>query len=206
VELESVLVPVVECVNHQAVNSFTEVSVLKGTAGQALAVFEQLATVTRQNCAKQAEAILTLPEWYGLRPGTGRPCFVIVYKQWDGARWGQSTYSTTVFFPRTELITGFAGVTIQPKVQGKKFAHLKLEDGSIIKTTSNTTQNAIDYLLYLITLVKPEVLPDDYANKIIDGTDNRVAELSMLPRKLDYYAHGASDNVRPTLSKYFEAI
>lgn len=152
----------------------------------------------------KGDPVLALPEHYGLAPGAGRPCLVIIYKSKNGEKWGQSTFSTSVYHPSTATIAAFNTLSIPNKIQGTYFAHLNLNDGSSIKCSLSNYQAALNYLNFLVGLINPSFLPANWQNRIITGQNSQISTIELFPRKLEYYPAGKRANVNPAQVRYFD--
>lgn len=204
VEFVEIYVPIFqECGAEGPVLDNQLISVISGTEEGELIKYQRLAALESAQCEKD-EPILSLPEHYGLLPGVDRPCLVVIYKERNGEKWGQSTYSTSLFHPSEASLNNFENLSISPKQQGKHFAHIKMVDGGQIKISMNSAEMALEYLIYLAEFVEESFLPTNWQDKIIQGFNPEITEILLYARKLEYYPQGKKNNVAPFKVRYLQ--
>jgi hypothetical protein len=169
-------------------------------AAARVAILAAIATLS----GKIKEPILSLPEYFGLRPGVDRPSLVIIYKEKNGDKWGQSTFSTTIPNPKASIIAALPNLEIEPKEQGIYFASLGLLDNSQVRVSLSSKASAKAYLQYLLTMVDPSVIPDDLDKRIIEGTNQRVKTIQLYARKIEWYPQGKQDNRNPDYERLID--
>jgi hypothetical protein len=153
------------------------------------------------------EPILAVSDQWGLSPGGDRPVIVIAYKEWKGSKWGQSTYASSIPWPKTETISEWFDQEINPlpREHGPFFATLALIDGSRIKAYGFSSVSVQAMLSYYVGQVKQEMLPENWSQKTVFGESSRINQtLYLLPRKLEYYSKGQSANVKPDKERFID--
>lgn len=206
VEYSDIDIPLVTCSNRTATTTQRSIQVIKGTEDQVLSHFEELAKVQKSQCECDCEPLLTLPDWYGDRPGANRPAIVLAFKSRNGTKWSRSSYGTTIHHPNAAALRLLVDATPPTRTRGNWFAHLKLVDGSQLKALGASKENAFEYLYWLVSQVETRYLPKYWQNQIVSGESRRTPpEIEKLyPRKVDYFARGAAANVNPTDSRWFD--
>lgn len=191
-------------------NITKEITSLK-VGSDGLQIFDSQVLTDLQELKKREmeEPVLALADLHGLRPGGDRPVLVIAYKQRLGQKWGQSTYSLSLFNPSTQALEYLFsdGSAINPRSVGKYYAFLTLTDGSRIKVMSPSIDESRSYLEYLLQWIDPSVIPSLYERRLITGSGyDHGSSIQVLARKIEYYPSGQKANVSPSQFKYFDYV
>lgn len=163
-------------------------------------IIEILGQILTDLC-ETPEASLSLPEYYGLRPGVDRPAIVYLWKEFIGGRWGASTYSSTVHHPTAAAIANIPNLTNIQKFTGQFRRTVSLLDGSQVRTTGNTAIAADNNFNFLVNQVDPVQLPTPLVDFIIESEDTRIAAKTLTLRQVEYYPDGKKDNTSPAIKR-----
>ncbi len=162
-------------------------------------------SILEEICMEQAPAPLVgYPEYYGLKPGAGRPAIVYLYKTWDGSNYGASTYSSTVNEPSSSAVAEIDTVAIPDKTIGTFIASITLLGGTRLRASGTTKLNAISNLNFLIGKVNTGILPPDLNDNIVVTEDTRLQEVDLVCRQIEYYPQGAAANRSATVVRVID--
>lgn len=162
-------------------------------------------SILEEICTEQAPAPLVgYPEYYGLKPGAGRPAIVYLYKTWDGSNYGASTYSSTVNEPSSSAVAEIETVAIPDKTIGTFIASITLLGGTRLRASGTTKLNAISNLNFLIGKVNTGILPPDLNDNIVVTEDTRLQEVDLVCRQIEYYPQGAAANRSATVVRVID--
>lgn len=150
------------------------------------------------------EAIVGLPEYYGLRPGAERPAIVFLYKELVGEVWQQSTYSSTVSNPSAAAIAAISTVDVPDKTMGEIVYSLNLKDGSRIKASGDTDINAQATFNFLLSQVDPVFVPDDVPNCVTISEYPKLQTKTVKCRQIEYYPSGKAAGVNPMIQRVID--
>lgn len=162
-------------------------------------VLQAVNSLIRDACEieEQVEAIVALPEYYGVKLSLQRPAICYIYKEQIDGRWGRSTYSSTLTYPSPSAIAEIDTIEAFDKPMGTHRAKLALSDGACLKATGITQQDALDNLQFLIDRVEPSRLPSNISQEIVLTEYRKLQEKTVRLRQIEYYPNGAGNNVSP---------
>lgn len=149
------------------------------------------------------EAILALPDNWGVKPGRDRPVLLLIYKEKRGQKWGLSTFCTSIWHPELSSVKEILERGKKPKDRtgGRFFAYRSLKDGSKLQAYGSSEREATEYLTYMESLVRTGMM--DARFKVIKGEYPGLETRILKIRKAAYYAKGQANNVKPTAERYF---
>lgn len=147
------------------------------------------------------EINLGLPEYYGLQPGADRPAIVYYWKEYVGGIWQKPTYTSTVSHPSSAAIANIPNIPSFEKNMGTYRAFVRLLDGSNIRATGDTPQNAQANFDFLINQVLASLLPANLLDATVISTDNRLNVKTVRLRQIEYYPSGKLNNAAPQIRR-----
>ena len=150
------------------------------------------------------EAILGLPEYYGLQPGANRPAIVYLWKEYVNETWQPSTYSSTVHHPTEAAIAEIENLESIEKTIGTHKTFVRLTDGSNIRATGDTPASSNANFTFLITQVSSSFLPPDLISATVTSVDSRLSVKTLNLRQIEYYPNGKVDNASPSIRRVVE--
>lgn len=143
------------------------------------------------------EALVGLPEYYNVKPGTNRPAIVYLWKEVIGGTIQASTYSSTVTYPTAAAVSAIDTIVVPDKTIGTFRTSITLTDGVRILSTGDTQANADINFNFLIGQVDPTFLPMDIPGNTTRGQDTRLQVKTLKCRQIEYYPAGKNANVNP---------
>lgn len=154
--------------------------------------------------AEGQEAIVGLPEWYGIRPGANRPAIVFLWKEYIADVWQKPTYSSTVSHPSAFAIGDIPNIPSQDKTLGTFVASLTLTDGSRIRTSGDTEVVALNNFNFLLNQVDAAFIPAMVNDKIIISENQQLQVKTVKLRQIEYYPQGGGVNRNPTIRRVID--
>ena len=145
--------------------------------------------------------VIGFPEYYGVKPGAGRPAIVYIYKEYDGTNYGASTYSSTVNQPRQTAIDEIPTVNIPDKTIGTFVASIQCIGGTRLRASGETKSGAEANLNFLLSKVDPAIIPVDTQDQIVVTEDGRLDVKTLVCRQIEYYPLGASANTTASIRR-----
>jgi hypothetical protein len=153
----------------------------------------------------EAEAIVGLPEYYGLRPGVERPAIVYLYKEFINDTWQDSTYSSTVTHPSAAAIANIMTVVVPDKTIGTIVYSVSLTDGSRIKTSGDTDTNAQSNFNFLLNQVESSFIPVNVNDCTTVSEYPKLQVKTVKCRQIEYYPNGKAAGVNPLTRRVIDA-
>lgn len=163
------------------------------------------ALVTELCDATSGEAIVGLPEYYGLRPGVDRPAIVYLYKEYINGTWDPSTYSSTVQNPTAAAIAAINTVVVPDKTMGVWITSIHLKDGSRIKASGDTTTESQAVFNFLLNQVDPVFIPADVPGNTVVSSYSALQVKTVKCRQIEYYPNGKQAGVSPAIRRVIPA-
>jgi hypothetical protein len=193
------------CTEGELLEGTTIVDVPKGTASGWLWVSDRLKHITKLIC-EMPEPVLGVSEHFHLKPGTGRSALLINYKEHDGWTWQRSTFTITVPHPSSSTVSSFE--TLQPPARsiGGHYVTLTLLDGSRLRATGDTIENAKAFMAYLVSLIDTQWIPLNWDLNLTESFSNKIATREVFPRKLEYFPEGQTSSSAPKYERYLPKI
>lgn len=150
------------------------------------------------------DPILALPDNWGLKPGRSRPVLLLSYKERRGEKWGNSTFSTSIWYPEMGTVKEILERAKRPRDRtgGSFFAARSLKDGSKLQAFGSSKTRAKSFLDYMESMVRPSM--KDSRFKAIEGEYPGLVTRTLRCRKAEYYPEGQGDNAKPTAERYFD--
>lgn len=200
------LVEYVVC-NDGAIESVSDtLKLVTATVPYASLVIDILTNVVTDVCEiGDAEPVVGLPEYYGLKPGARRPAIVYLYKEFLNDVWQKSTYSSTVSNPSSAAIAAISTVNVDDKTMGSFVYSLALTDGSRIKTSGDTEANAATNFNFLLNQVDAPFVPPDVVDCITISEYPKLQVKTVKCRQIEYYPSGKAAGVSPMIRRVIDA-
>jgi hypothetical protein len=168
-------------------------------------VSDRLKHITKLIC-EMPEPTLGISEHFHLKPGTGRSSLLINYKEHDGWTWQRSTFTITVPHPSSSTVSSFE--TLQPPARsiGGHYVTLTLLDGSRLRATGDSIENAKAFMTYLVSLIDTQWIPPNWDLNLTESFSNKIATREVFPRKLEYFPEGQTSSNAPKYERFLPKI
>ena len=152
----------------------------------------------------ETEALVGLPDYYGLQPGVDRPAIVYLWKEVISGVIQPSTYSSTVQYPSAASIANIDTVIVPDRNLGTYIVQATLTDGSRIRSTGDTEANAISNYDFLLNQVDSGFVPTDIADRRVISRDMRLMVKTVKCRQIEYYPMGKNANTSPAQKRVID--
>lgn len=177
-----------------------------GTSPWLNLIVDLIDAITTELCDMgTSEAIVGLPEYYGLRPGVERPAIVYLYKEYINGTWDASTYSSTVNNPSPAAVAAINTVVVPDKTMGIWVTSLNLTDGSRIKASGDTTTESQSVFNFLLNQVDPAFIPADVPGSTVVSSYPALQTKTVKCRQIEYYPNGKQAGVSPSIRRVIPA-
>lgn len=164
-----------------------------------------LINIVQEICeAGEAEGLVGIPEYYGIRPGAERPAIVYLWKEVVGSTIQASTYSSTVQNPSAAAISAIDTVVVPDKTIGTYMTSVTLTDGSRIRATGNTISNADTNFFFLLDQVDAAFKQSDINDRITRSENTRLEVKTLKCRQIEYYPNGKDANTAPSTRRVID--
>jgi hypothetical protein len=195
VEINGQLV-ITKCDNTTEIVSYENLDTFGAAIGKALE------NLTARSC--NTDIIVGVPDDYGAKAARNRPTLIITYREKLGKKWGRSGYTTSIFYPKSDVISRiFDSETLTPPTRsvGNGFAILQLSDDSQLKAFGVTEQGALTTLRWMVNYCN--LAPANWEQQATKGTRNGLDIKLLYPRRAEFYPTGYKAAAIPTKSRYF---
>ena len=152
------------------------------------------------------EALVGLPEYYNVKPGTNRPAIVYLWKEVISGVIQASTYSSTVTYPTAAAIADIPTIVVPDKTIGTFRTSITLTDGVRILSTGDTQANADINFNFLLNQVDSAFLPIDVPGNTTRGVDSRLQVKTLKCRQIEYYPAGKNANTSPAQRRVIDIV
>lgn len=200
------LIEYVVCVDGVITTVSETLKIVTATVPYANLVIDILTAILTDVCEMgEAEAIVGLPEYYGLKPGVNRPAIVYLYKEYINNTWQKPTYSSTVVYPTATAIADITTISVPDKVMGTFVTTINLTDGSRVKATGDTEASSLATFNFLLNQVESAFIPNDVNNCITVSEYPKLQVKTVKCRQIEYYPEGQTGGVNPTIRRVIQA-
>lgn len=176
-----------------------------GSNPVSIVLAQMLINILQELCGmEETEALVGIPEYNILRPGAEREAIVYLWKEVIGTTIQASTYSSTVQNPSAAAVAAINTVTVPDKTIGTFMTSVVLNDGSRIRATGDTQANADINFNFLLDQVDSAFKQPDIANRITQSQNSRLDVKTLKCRQIEYYPHGKSANVQPSIRRVID--
>lgn len=152
--------------------------------------------------AENSEAIVGLPEYYPILPGTERPAIVYLYKEViDGVK-QRSTYSSTVNNPSTAAVANIPTVVVPDKTAGQYVCSATMTDGTRIRAGGDSEVTADTNFNFLLNQVDPTLVPVDVNDRKVITFYPLLQTVNLVCTQIEYYPNGKAAGVSPAIRRF----
>ena len=182
------------------------IKAVPGLSPQLLLLIQLLNAIIEEICeATGAEAIVGLPDYYGIKPGVERPAIVYLYKEFIMGTWDASTYSSTVSNPTAAAVAAINTIAVPDKTMGTWVTSIALTDGAKVKASGNTEAESLSNFNFLLNQVEPSLLPGDVPANTVVTSYPRLQVKTVKCRQIEYYPNGKQAGVSPAIRRVIDA-
>lgn len=148
------------------------------------------------------EALVGLPEYYPVLPGTERPAIVYLYKEVvDGIK-QKPTYSSTVSNPSATAVANIPSVNVPNKTVGQYVCSVTLTDGTRIRAGGDTEMAADTNFNFLIGQVEPVLVPPNINDRKVTTFYPALQVVDLVCVQIEYYPNGKAAGVSPSIRRF----
>lgn len=168
-------------------------------------LLEILVAILTELCEFEGgDAIVGFPEYYGVKPGAGRPAIVYLYKTWDGTNYGASTYSSTVNQPSQAAIDEIPTVVVPNKTIGTFVSSITMLGGTRLRASGDTKASSLVNVNYLISKADSSIVPPNVQDQIVTTEDTRLNVTALVCRQIEYYPNGAGASKTASIKRVID--
>ena len=166
-------------------------------------LLDLLGEIIREVCADSPgeTAELGFPEIYPVLPGTERPALVYYYKELINGERQRSTYTSTVNNPSASAINSIDTVIVPNKEVGTFVYSILLADGSRIRASGDTEQNASLNFNFLFDQVREDIKPQSPNELRVLTVYQRLTVRTLNCTQIEWYPNGKAAGVSPSIRR-----
>lgn len=155
--------------------------------------------------AEGQEAVVGLPEYYPVLPGTERPAIVYLYKEVINGVKQKPTYSSTVSNPSQAAINNIPSVVVPNKTVGQYVCSATMTDGTRIRAGGDTEMSAGATFSFLVNQVDPVFVPANLNDRKVTTFYPSLQVVDLVCVQIEYYPNGKAQGVSPAIRRFISA-